>query len=215
MNYRLLSPKYLIVLLTAVAIVVMMVGVSTTVVRAQTVCTPSHVVGPGENLFRLALGAGTSWPVLQQLNGITDPNLIFVGQVICLPGSIVVPTSTSVPPIGPTPVAGAGITLPPPGIFPTIDFNTRSAGPGDVIVITGVNFPRNETVGIFIAPVGAPYPATASGTATSAVDGTLNTNFTIPTDVAGVQLRGSLLSVMVKGRTTGYFGFNFFFNPRP
>ena len=87
MKHRLVSPRHLIVLLTA-AMMLMMVGVSTTVVRAQTACSPSHVVQPGENLFRIALAAGTTWPVLQQINGIADPNLIFVGQVICLPGSV-------------------------------------------------------------------------------------------------------------------------------
>jgi LysM repeat protein len=178
---------------------------------AQAICSPSHIVLPGENLFRIALANGTTWPILQRINNLPNPNFIMVGQVICLPGSVVVPPApTPVPP----PVS-TGLVLPPPGVFPSIDFNTRQAGPGDTIVITGVNFPTNETVDIFIAPVGSPYPIIASGSAVTAPDGTLNTLFTVPNDVGGVPLRGSPLSVLVRGRTTGYFGYNFFFNPRP
>ncbi len=83
MKYRLVSPKRLIVLLVVTA--VMLAGASTTVVRAQTVCTPSHVVAPGENLFRIALRYGVTLDALMRANGIVNPNLIFVGQVLRIP----------------------------------------------------------------------------------------------------------------------------------
>ncbi len=44
-----------------------------------------HVVQAGENLFRIALRYGTTVQVLAQINGITDPTRIYVGQVIYLP----------------------------------------------------------------------------------------------------------------------------------
>jgi nucleoid-associated protein YgaU len=46
----------------------------------------THVVQPGENLFRIALKYGTTWPVLAAANNITNPNLIYVGQVLIIPG---------------------------------------------------------------------------------------------------------------------------------
>jgi LysM repeat protein len=207
------------VLLCAAVIASGLMSVST--VKAQAQCSPSHVVQKGENLFRIALANGTTWPILQQLNHIPNENLIFPGQVICLPGST--PGDTATPPVvtpvvtpaPPTVVPGGQIVLPPPGVFPKVDFNTRSAGPGDTITITGVSFPTNETVDIFITPTGTEYPTMPSGSAITATDGTLNTNFTIPADVGGVPLHGSSLSIMVRGRTTGFFGFNFFANPRP
>jgi hypothetical protein len=208
-------------ILLAALLVVLVSGLLTvSSVSAQAACSPSHVVQKGENLFRIALANGTTWPILQQINNIPNPNLIYVGQVICLPGStptgtVTPPVVTPVPPTTVTPVPGGAIVLPPPGIFPTIDFNTRSAGPGDTITITGSNFPTNEPVDIFITPKDSPYPTIPSGSAVTASDGTLNTTFTIPSDVGGVPLRGSALSIMVRGRTTGYFGFNFFANPRP
>lgn len=195
-------------------VLALLLGVApTSRASAQAVCSPSHIVLPGENLFRIALANGTSWPILQQINNLPDPNRILAGQVICLPGSVAVPPAPPTPPAPPP--TNTGLVLPPAGVFPSIDFSTRQAGPGDTITITGVNFPTNEAVDIFIAPVGSPYPAIASGSAMTAPDGTLNTRFTVPGDVGGVPLRGSPLSVLVRGRTTGYFGFNFFFNPRP
>ncbi len=46
----------------------------------------THVVQPGENLYRIALQYGTTWPVLAAANGIANPNLIYVGQVLIIPG---------------------------------------------------------------------------------------------------------------------------------
>jgi len=45
----------------------------------------THVVRAGENLYRIALRYGISYPALASLNGILDPNRIYVGQVLTLP----------------------------------------------------------------------------------------------------------------------------------
>lgn len=48
--------------------------------------TGQHVVKPGENLFRIALRYGTTVETLATVNGITNPSLIYVGQVLTIPG---------------------------------------------------------------------------------------------------------------------------------
>jgi LysM repeat protein len=45
----------------------------------------THVVQPGENLFRIALRYNITWDVLARANGIFNPNLIFPGQVLIIP----------------------------------------------------------------------------------------------------------------------------------
>ncbi|MBN1964299.1 MAG: LysM peptidoglycan-binding domain-containing protein [Anaerolineae bacterium] len=45
----------------------------------------THVVQTGENLFRIALRYGVRWDVLARLNGIINPNRIFIGQVLLIP----------------------------------------------------------------------------------------------------------------------------------
>ncbi len=45
-----------------------------------------HVVQPGQNLFRIALQYGLEVDALARYNGITNPELIYVGQKIKIPG---------------------------------------------------------------------------------------------------------------------------------
>ncbi len=53
-----------------------------------------HVVQPGENLFRIALQYNLPTAVVAAYNGITNPNMIFVGQKLRIPtgGAAVAPT---------------------------------------------------------------------------------------------------------------------------
>ena len=45
----------------------------------------TYVVKRGDNLYRIALSFGLSYQQLAQYNGITDPNAIYVGQVLKIP----------------------------------------------------------------------------------------------------------------------------------
>jgi LysM repeat protein len=45
----------------------------------------THIVQPGENLFRIALAYGMSYESVANYNGITNPNLVYVGQEIKIP----------------------------------------------------------------------------------------------------------------------------------
>ncbi len=57
-----------------------------------------HVVQPGENLFRLSLRYNTTITAIAQANGIANPNLIFVGQRLIIPGPGQPPPPTPPPP---------------------------------------------------------------------------------------------------------------------
>ncbi len=212
-----LSRSLHVLLLCALTITLMLTGAQAVrPAQAQATCSPSHVVQPGENLYRIALAAGTTWPYLMQLNHIPNANLIYVGEVLCLPGSIVPPivppvaTAPATPIVPPVPVSG--IVLPPPGVFPSIDFSARSAAPGEVITITGINFPTNEVADVLITPLYTNFPYVTVAQTTTSASGTVNYDFTIPTTVNGAPLAGGAFSVLVKGHTTGYYGFNFFYN---
>lgn len=47
----------------------------------------THVVKPGENLFRIALRYGTTVNAIAQSNGIANPRLIYVGQELTIPSA--------------------------------------------------------------------------------------------------------------------------------
>ncbi|MGD9030647.1 MAG: LysM peptidoglycan-binding domain-containing protein [Anaerolineae bacterium] len=66
--------------------------------------TPSsgvHIVRAGENLYRIALRYGLSYHTLATANGIVNPNHIFVGQRLKIPGA-----SSSPSPQPPSPAPG-------------------------------------------------------------------------------------------------------------
>ena len=58
----------------------------------QVTTTPgTHVVQPGENLFRIALRYGTTVEAVSQANNITNPSLIYVGQTLTIPSGTTPP----------------------------------------------------------------------------------------------------------------------------
>ena len=83
-----------IIILTLLAL---LVAVSSTVLAQNEVV---HVVQPGENLFRISLKYGVSIASIAQRNGITNVNLIYVGQSLVIPGTT---GGTNPPPPATTP----------------------------------------------------------------------------------------------------------------
>lgn len=49
-------------------------------------CPPTHVVQPGENLYRIALKYGLTYKELAAANGITNPDMLPAGTVLKIPG---------------------------------------------------------------------------------------------------------------------------------
>lgn len=71
----------------------------------------THVVQPGENLYRIALRYGVTVQAVAQANNITNPNLIYVGQSLTIPGGT---TGGSSGPSQPPPTTTPPTTTPPP-----------------------------------------------------------------------------------------------------
>ncbi|MBZ0319962.1 MAG: LysM peptidoglycan-binding domain-containing protein, partial [Anaerolineae bacterium] len=69
------------------ALVLMLVAVSGPLDRAsaQGGNTITHVVQPGENLYRISLRYGVSVQDIVTANNIANPNIIYVGQVLIIP----------------------------------------------------------------------------------------------------------------------------------
>jgi LysM repeat protein/aryl-phospho-beta-D-glucosidase BglC (GH1 family) len=69
----------------------------------------TYTVQPGDNLYRISLKFNTTMQILMQLNGLANPNIIYVGQVLKLPGGTAAPA-----PAVPTAGAPTGLTATPP-----------------------------------------------------------------------------------------------------
>ena len=63
------------------------VPVQATEVPATTTGETTHVVQPGENMFRIALKYGTTVEEISAANGIANPAMVYVGQELKVPSS--------------------------------------------------------------------------------------------------------------------------------
>jgi len=69
----------------------------------------NHVVQPGENLWSIASRYGVSVQQIMRANGISDPNMVYVGSVLQIP-------------VGPYPI---GQPTPSPGSNPNPSLERR------------------------------------------------------------------------------------------
>ncbi len=165
---------------------------------AQSSCTQSHTVQAGENLFRIGLRYGVSWTVLQAYNYLSNPNLIYVGQVLCINGY------ASSPPATPTPV-----TIYPGNPFgpttqPRIYFPQATLGVSFQLV--GYNFPPNRQVTIGITTLGN-RPYIPYYTTTTDASGQFYVEVPIPPTLANAN------TIAVEATTSGgYYALNWFYN---
>jgi LysM repeat protein len=68
-------------------IVVIFVIAGLFVPQAAHAQSQTHVVRKGENLYRIAVRYGTSVQAITRANGLKNPNLIYTGQRLVIPGS--------------------------------------------------------------------------------------------------------------------------------
>ena len=92
--------------------------------------TFQYTVQSGDTLYNISQRFNTTQQILSQLNGITNPQLIFVGQTLLIPGvSTTSTTPTSTPIASPTAAPSATATVSPspttaPTTTPTTDPST-------------------------------------------------------------------------------------------
>jgi LysM repeat protein len=55
--------------------------------NTSTTCQTRHTVQRGESLFRIGLQYNLTWVPIANANNISNPNLIYAGQVLCIPTS--------------------------------------------------------------------------------------------------------------------------------
>lgn len=79
--------------------------------EAAPTLSATHTVSPGETLLMIAVRYGVAWQAIAETNGIPNPNLIFAGQQLAIPGAALTPSLS--PETGPSdsveaPGVGAG-----------------------------------------------------------------------------------------------------------
>lgn len=97
--------------------------------------TVTYTVQRGDTLSQIALRFGTTYQAIMQLNNLTNPNLIFPGQVLIIRRGTVtpVPVKTNTP--GPTPTP---TPLPPPTLTPEATYPPGFSTPTPIVSLTQV-----------------------------------------------------------------------------
>jgi LysM repeat protein len=118
-----------------------------------------HIVAPGENLFRISLRYNVTIAAIQSANNIPNPNRIFVGQQLVIPGA----TGAPPPQPGPQPTPDAQPTVYVVVRGDTLSsiarrFNTTFQA---IAAANGITNPNLIFVGQQLTIAGAPPPGTA------------------------------------------------------
>lgn len=151
-------------------------------------CTQYHRVRAGQTLYGIGLIYGVSWTKLAKINNLSNPRLIFTGQLLCV--------STS-----------GTVYTPPSGYVPT--FSIVSVVRDSTVTIKTANFPPNDTFNVLMGKFGTQgVNGTKVGTYSSGNGGSKTVTFNIP---AGMQGR-SKIAIRLQSPTSGYFSYNWFYN---
>lgn len=115
-------------------------------------CNVCHVVQRGDTLSGIAVQYGTTVAALMAANNLTNPNVIYVGQKLCIPGSS-----------APTPyAAGSSGGADPVVVTPVVVAPASASAPVATTATTGDNFyrvQRGDTLGAIAAQHGTTVAA--------------------------------------------------------
>jgi LysM repeat protein len=152
----------------------------------ETSCSTYHTIQRGENLFRIGLKYNLTWKPIAAANGISNPNLIYAGQVLCIP------TSTR---------SNSGSTR-----IPTIEI--LSVVRNKRVTVQTDNFPSHTK---FVVTMGKYGTKGISGievaTTESGSGGTFTATYQVP-----YALRGHDRIAIRLQSASGYYSYNWFYN---
>jgi LysM domain len=159
-------------------------------------CSAQYTVLPGDNLFRIGVAFGVPWPQIAAANNLTNPGLIFPGQVLCIPGVAGTPAATAT---GPTPTP---TDTPTPSDTPTATATGPTPTPTDTS--TPTDTPTATATGPTPTPTDTSTPtdtptATATAQPTPIVTPTVTpapSTFVIPTFSISSVVRDTSVTVL-------------------
>ena len=93
-----MKTRRVVMLIAIVALLIASQANVAVAVTLQSNCVKYHLVQPGENLFRIGLKYGLTVEAVMQANGLYNPNVVYVGQSLCIPGNVPAPVPNPQPP---------------------------------------------------------------------------------------------------------------------
>jgi len=150
-------------------------------------CETYHRVRRGETLYRIGLRYGVSWREIAEANYLRNPNRIYAGQTLCIPGEADEPEEK-------------------PARIPT--FTIASVGRNKSVTIQTANFPADTR---FVVRMGRYGTLGVNGIAVATIDseegGSFRATFQIPEELQG----RSRIAIRLES-ASGYYSYNWFYN---
>lgn len=197
-------------------------------------CANPYTVKPGDNLYRIGVAFGVQWPAIATYNNLANPNVIFAGQVLCIPPAgpgtplpSLTPAVTATRPVTATVVATATVaptatrpvtattapatpaptaTTRPGTVIPTFDIINVVRGAS--VTIRTANFPANQNFTAMMGPIGTlGVGGTTVGTTDSGAGGVFTATYPIP---AGLANAGAI-AIRLQS-PAGWYSYNWFYN---
>lgn len=157
--------------------------------RNTAACSEKHTVKPGENLYRIGLLYNMTWTPIATANKIQNPNLIYAGQVLCIPRPV---QSDG------TPSSGA----------PVPTFEILSVVKNKQVTIKTYNFPAGKDFVVTMGKIGTRgIDGLQVATTSSGKGGTFTATYSIPS-----KFHGDLQVAIRLQSPSGYYSYNWFYN---
>src|SRR5215470_3161323 len=99
--------KRLMITLTALLIIAGFFGVVHPAAAQGNSVT--YIVQPGDNLYRISLKFGVSMDAIAKANGIVNPNFVYVGQKLIIPGVKAVVSTEEATTVAPTAISPTAV----------------------------------------------------------------------------------------------------------
>lgn len=103
-----MNHKLIIILIVLAGVLLAPFSAAPAAAQQSSVCTTTHIVQRGETLFRIARRYNTTVAFIAGINSISNPNVIYAGQSLCVATTATQPQPQ---PGGTTYVVQAGDTL--------------------------------------------------------------------------------------------------------
>ncbi len=158
-------------------------------------CTTTYTVKSGDYLTSIAAAHGTKWRDIADLNSLANPNLIYPGQLLCLPAVSTTPVTT---PVTATVVAPAGV--------PTLQIVSVVADQS--VTLKAEGFPANQKIDVRMGKNGTLGAGGALVTTIDSGSGAFTGTYTIPAELKGQ----GVIAIRLDCRWGGYFSYNWFYN---
>jgi LysM repeat protein len=181
-------------------------------------CLSQYTVKPGDNLFRIGLAFGVPWTAIATANNLSNPSLIFPGQVLCIPAGpgTAVPSATpaataaatNTPSATASPTATLVPTVAPVPVFTIPTFSVVSVVKDTSVTIQTANFPAGQDFDVTMGPFGGlGIGGTPVATTNSGAGGVFTATYSLPAGLAGMPQ----IAIRMQS-ASGFFAFNWFWN---